>query len=245
MDEQGVSLSAPTTPAVWACMVCPFHHQQHGHAGCIYFHSQQYGGAMRIPFHQCQYGCAGCVPFHSQQNTNKKENKISCKEIQNGAVTKSYSRNGFLIYEEMRKYITIFEEAVSHTLLCNCSISISLHMRKICFSFLSVNGNAGYNHFHSQEYGHVVCRVYAFHRQQYGSAGCIPFHHQQYEHAGCVPFHCQKYEQTVCVPFNLQQYEHTGCTTIVNARMSDCPASGQSGTRMNKNADAETSLVPK
>ncbi len=134
----------------------------------------------------------------------------------------------------MRKYLTIFEEAVSHTLLCNGSISISLHMRKIWFSFLSVNGRVVYNHIHSQEYGYVVCRVYAFHRQQYGSAGCIPFHHQQYEHAGCVPFHCQKYEQTVCVPFNLQQYEHTGCTPFVNDGMSDCPASCQSGTWMNK-----------
>jgi hypothetical protein len=31
-----------------------------------------------------------------------------------GAVTKSYMRKGFLIYEEMRKYLTVYEEAVSH-----------------------------------------------------------------------------------------------------------------------------------
>ncbi len=31
---------------------------------------------------------------------------------------------------------------------------------------------------------------------------------------------------------------------FLNARMSDCPASSQSGTGMNKNADAGTSLVP-
>jgi hypothetical protein len=36
------------------------------------------------------------------------------KEIQTGAVAKSYKRKGFLIYEEMRKYLVIFEEAVSH-----------------------------------------------------------------------------------------------------------------------------------
>jgi hypothetical protein len=36
------------------------------------------------------------------------------KEIQNGAVAKSYMRKGFLIYEEMRKYLTIYEEALSH-----------------------------------------------------------------------------------------------------------------------------------
>jgi hypothetical protein len=46
--------------------------------------------------------------------TDKKENKISLiyREIQMGAVAKSYMRKGFLIYEEMRKYLTIYEEAV-------------------------------------------------------------------------------------------------------------------------------------
>ncbi len=28
-----------------------------------------------------------------------------------GSVAKSYMRKGFLIYEEMRKYLTIYEEA--------------------------------------------------------------------------------------------------------------------------------------
>jgi hypothetical protein len=36
------------------------------------------------------------------------------KEIQMGSVAKSYMRRGFLIYEEMRKYLTIYEEAVIH-----------------------------------------------------------------------------------------------------------------------------------
>ncbi len=52
------------------------------------------------------------------QYTEKKENKIFhiCMEIQSGAVAKSYMRKGFLIhvYEEMRKYFPIYEEAVSH-----------------------------------------------------------------------------------------------------------------------------------
>jgi len=30
------------------------------------------------------------------------------------AVAKSYMRKGFLIYEEMRKYLFIYEEAVRH-----------------------------------------------------------------------------------------------------------------------------------
>jgi hypothetical protein len=45
--------------------------------------------------------------------TDKKEKKIFLK-IQNGAVAKSYMRKSFIIYEEMRKYLTIYEEAVSH-----------------------------------------------------------------------------------------------------------------------------------
>jgi hypothetical protein len=35
------------------------------------------------------------------------------REIQSGAVAKSYMRKGFLIYEEMRKYFPIYEEAVT------------------------------------------------------------------------------------------------------------------------------------
>ncbi len=48
--------------------------------------------------------------------TDKKENKIFLiyKEIESAAVAKSYMRRGFLIYEEMRKYFPIYEEAVSH-----------------------------------------------------------------------------------------------------------------------------------
>jgi hypothetical protein len=48
--------------------------------------------------------------------TDKKENEICLiyKEIQSGAGAQSYIRKGFLIYEEMRKYFSINEEAVSH-----------------------------------------------------------------------------------------------------------------------------------
>ncbi len=42
--------------------------------------------------------------------TDKKEKKIFLiyKEILSGAVAKSYMRKGFLIYEEMGKYVPIF-----------------------------------------------------------------------------------------------------------------------------------------
>jgi hypothetical protein len=36
------------------------------------------------------------------------------KEIQSGAVAKSYMRKGVLIYGEMRKYFLIYEETASH-----------------------------------------------------------------------------------------------------------------------------------
>ena len=34
-----------------------------------------------------------------------------------GAVAKSYTRKGFLIYEKVRKYLVIYEEAVSHIVM--------------------------------------------------------------------------------------------------------------------------------
>ncbi len=46
--------------------------------------------------------------------TDKKVIFLIYKEILNGAVAKSYIRKGFLMYEEMRKYLTIYEEGVSY-----------------------------------------------------------------------------------------------------------------------------------
>jgi hypothetical protein len=43
----------------------------------------------------------------------------------------------------------------------------------------------------------------------------------------------------------VQQYAHVGRIPFLNAEMSDFLASGQSGTRMNKNADTGTSPVLK
>jgi len=56
------------------------------------------------------------LPYTTSGISDIKENKIFliCKEIQSGAVAKSYMRKGFLIYEEIRKYFPIYEEAVSH-----------------------------------------------------------------------------------------------------------------------------------
>ncbi len=42
------------------------------------------------------------------------------------------------------------------------------------------------------------------------------------------------YEPVGCIHFHSQQYGRAGCTPFLNAGMSDCPASSQSGTGMNK-----------
>jgi hypothetical protein len=42
---------------------------------------------------------------------------LRVREIQYGAIAKSYRRKGFLIYEEMREYLTIYEEAVNDILI--------------------------------------------------------------------------------------------------------------------------------
>ncbi len=56
------------------------------------------------------------TPLYIHSYTDKKEKKIFLiyREIQSGAIAKSYIRNGFLIYEEIQKYFPIYEEAVSH-----------------------------------------------------------------------------------------------------------------------------------
>jgi hypothetical protein len=72
--------------------------------------------------------------------TDKKANKIFIiyREIQSGAVTKSYMRKGFLIYEKcenispyMRRPLVVYDFA-------SAPLWISLYIRKIGFSFLSV-----------------------------------------------------------------------------------------------------------
>ncbi len=53
----------------------------------------------------------------------KKKTKFSSyiRKFRMELVAKSYMRKGFLIYEDMRKYLTIYEEAVSHIWLSNRS----------------------------------------------------------------------------------------------------------------------------
>jgi hypothetical protein len=50
-----------------------------------------------------------------QPCTGKKENQsfLKFKVIQNETVAKLYMRKGLLIYEEIRKYLSIYEEAVA------------------------------------------------------------------------------------------------------------------------------------
>ncbi len=48
-----------------------------------------------------------------------------------------YKRKGFLIYEEMHKYLVIFEEAVSHIWLCNRSrLNFLIYEENLIFFFV-------------------------------------------------------------------------------------------------------------
>jgi hypothetical protein len=54
-------------------------------------------------------------PLPLPSYTDKKGKKIIFlvyKKIQMGAVAKTYMRKGFLMYEEMHKYLVIYKEAV-------------------------------------------------------------------------------------------------------------------------------------
>ncbi len=81
----------------------------------IGFDSVGCGGSRFKPNNFCL-----CTEKHSVSSAffihiDQKEKKIFLiyKEIQMGAVSKSYMRKGFLMYEKMRKYLTIYEEAIS------------------------------------------------------------------------------------------------------------------------------------
>jgi hypothetical protein len=66
---------------------------------------------------ECRTACPATCQLHWE-----KEIFLIYKEIQLGSVAKSYMRKGFLICEEMHKYLVMLEEAVSHVWLCNCCI---------------------------------------------------------------------------------------------------------------------------
>ncbi len=76
--------------------------------------------------------------------TDKKDNKIFLiyKKLPSGAVAKSYMRKSFVIYEEKRKYFPIYEEAVRHIWLCNCSI-LNFLIYEENFIFLFYQWNKG------------------------------------------------------------------------------------------------------
>ncbi len=80
------------------------------------FHAGFDGRFLRSPTHVCTVQLVGAAGFEDIVCTDKNENHIILiyKEIQSGAVAKSYMRKGILIYGEMHKYFLIYEEAVSH-----------------------------------------------------------------------------------------------------------------------------------
>jgi hypothetical protein len=82
------------------------------------------------------------VLFSVSLYTDKKENKIFLiyKEIQMGAVAKSYMRKCFLIYEEMCKYLVIYckrRPAVIYD-FATAPFWISLYMKNFFISVWNV-----------------------------------------------------------------------------------------------------------
>ncbi len=71
------------------------------------------GWIQRTTPRRCNQSLCNCCRL---THTDKKEKKIflRCMEIQMGSGAKSYMRKGFLTWEDMHKYLTIYEEAVSH-----------------------------------------------------------------------------------------------------------------------------------
>jgi hypothetical protein len=85
------------------------------HAVCHYFIEKCMDIEKGIRLENTHQRAFATVKSIHESYTDKKENTIFLiyKEIQ-GAVAKLYMGKGFLIYEEMRKYLFIYEEAVSH-----------------------------------------------------------------------------------------------------------------------------------
>jgi hypothetical protein len=56
-----------------------------------------------------------------------------------GAVAKSYTRKGFLIYEEMRKYLVIYRRLLVTYNFATAPFWVSLYVRKFSFLFISAS----------------------------------------------------------------------------------------------------------
>jgi hypothetical protein len=79
--------------------------------------------------------------FKCQCTLIKKKIKFfSYKEIQNGAVAKSYMTNGLLIYGEIFARFLIYEEALPHIGLYNCStLNCLIYEENLFFFFFQCN----------------------------------------------------------------------------------------------------------
>ncbi len=105
------------------------------------------GGFILSKRFQRSSSCPTFILEFRNSYTDKKEKKffLIYKEIQSGAVAKSYMRKGFLIY--MRKYANIspyMRKAASHIWLCNCStLNYLIYEENLLFFFISVESYAG------------------------------------------------------------------------------------------------------
>ncbi len=82
--------------------------------------------------------CSVTCTYRVGLYTDKKENQIFLiyKKFHNGAVTKTYMRNGFLLYEELRKYLR--KPLVTYD-FGNCSIlNFLIYEENLILFFISV-----------------------------------------------------------------------------------------------------------
>ncbi len=81
----------------------------------------------RVPQSPARVGIGTPHPLSRKRECPSPRNQrveLCIREIQNGSGAKSSMRKGFLIYEEMREYFVMYEEAVSH-IYVTCSRSLS------------------------------------------------------------------------------------------------------------------------
>ncbi len=79
-----------------------------------------------------------CEPGGALIKKRKMFPHILYKELLSGSDAKSYMRKGFLIYEEMRKYLVIYGVAVSQIWLCTRSfLNFLIYEENFVFFFIS------------------------------------------------------------------------------------------------------------
>ncbi len=133
------------------CVLCGFNSQQ-GPSLCSLSASTPCCTVFNSTTSMSTYATVDAFLTSLYLRTDKKENQIFLiyKEIQSGAVAKSYMWKGFLIYEEMRKYfpyarrpLAIYDSVLNFLIyeenLIFFFVSAGCAIRLVCSSYSSIN----------------------------------------------------------------------------------------------------------